>query len=60
MVKYIDGLNEVDEPALCAVTCMEPGCNNKIRYRASEKEIFLYCKKHRTEEGRHSQTRLLR
>jgi len=48
------------DTTLCAVTCMDPGCNNKIRYFACDKEIYLYCEKHRTEEGRHSQTRLLR
>lgn len=43
------------------ITCAEPGCCNKIEYDPDEDiEVPLYCCRHRTEDGRHSQTRRLR
>jgi len=50
----------------CSITCMEPGCLNKIYYETDKRsddytgETPLYCEQHRTEEGRHSATRKLR
>ena len=59
----------------CSITCMEPGCTNKIYYTVADKkecisfgmpndevsddEVPLYCERHRTEEGRHSAVRKL-
>jgi len=42
------------------ITCLEPGCSNTIAYDGEDYEVLLYCSKHRTEEGRHSQTRTLK
>jgi hypothetical protein len=50
----------------CSITCMEPGCQNKIYYQSNPNheeymdEIPLYCNCHATEEGRHSAKRKLR
>jgi len=41
------------------ITCAEPGCVKQIVYYSGDKEIPLYCERHRTEEGRHSATRKL-
>ena len=44
----------------CSITCLEPGCSAKIFYETeTDTEVSLYCEKHRTEDGRHSQTRTL-
>lgn len=42
------------------ITCLEHGCTNTIAYDNEDYEVPLYCAKHRTEDGRHSQTRVLR
>ena len=42
----------------CSITCMEPGCTNRIYYdNYTDIEAPLYCEKHRTEEGRHAATK---
>jgi hypothetical protein len=38
------------------ITCMSPGCTNKIRYGPNE-DVPLYCICHRTEDGKHSEIR---
>lgn len=43
----------------CTITCAEPGCNNSIHYQSDDVEVPLYCPKHRTDYGRHSQVREL-
>ena len=42
------------------ITCMEPTCTNQIKYTNEDTEVPLYCEKHRTEEGRHSQVKILK
>jgi hypothetical protein len=50
----------------CSITCQEPGGSNKIYYETDpehgdyEHFVPMYCERHRTEEGRHSQTRAVR
>ena len=44
----------------CAITCMEPGCINKIHYDTeTDLSVYLYCPCHRSEEGRHAAVRSL-
>lgn len=42
------------------ITCSEPGCTNTIAYDSTTISVSLYCRYHKTEEGRHSQVRPLR
>jgi len=44
----------------CAITCAEPGCNEKIFYETVDTEVHLYCWKHRSVDGRHSAVRQLK
>lgn len=48
------------KPHRFTITCVEPGCNNHIHYTDKDKEVPLYCEKHRTEEGRHAGVRELK
>jgi len=41
----------------CVITCCEPGCSNPIHYDSEDDEVPLYCSRHRTDYGRHSETR---
>jgi hypothetical protein len=43
----------------CVITCLEPGCTRQINYESTDVEVPLYCTIHRTEEGRHSETRIV-
>jgi hypothetical protein len=44
----------------CCITCMEPGCNERIYYETTEHSVVhLYCHVHRTKYGRHAQVRLV-
>lgn len=59
----------------CSITCMEPGCHNRIYYtvadaaksvgfgmkldEVSDIEVPLYCPKHCSDYGRHSAVRRL-
>jgi hypothetical protein len=43
----------------CVITCLEPGCTRQINYESTDVEVPLYCCVHRTEEGRHSETRIV-
>lgn len=44
----------------CSITCMDPGCHTRIFYDTEmDIEVPLYCERHRTESGRHSQVRSL-
>jgi len=48
------------KPTRSVITCAEVGCTNHIVYNPQEDdEVYLYCERHRTEDGRHSQTRRL-
>lgn len=43
------------------ITCMETGCQNTIEYDPKkDDEVPLYCCRHRTDSGRHSEVRILR
>ena len=42
------------------ITCLEHGCSNTIPYSNEDYEVPLYCSKHRTEEGKHSEVRVLK
>jgi phenylacetate-coenzyme A ligase PaaK-like adenylate-forming protein len=42
------------------ITCLEHGCTNTIAYDNEDYEVPLYCSKHRTDDGRHSHTRVLK
>ena len=45
----------------CSITCMDPGCNEKIFYDTDDDiEVNIYCEKHRTKEGRHAAMRKVR
>ena len=44
----------------CTITCLEVGCNTKIKYSPEDEEVPLYCSKHRTVEGKHAETRKLK
>ena len=46
-----------DKSTRCVATCMEVGCLKQIHYRDTDNERFLYCLTHRTDEGRHSETK---
>jgi hypothetical protein len=48
------------KPTRCTITCMEHGCQTPIFYQSTDDEVPLYCEKHRTDEGRHSQVRVLK
>lgn len=41
------------------ITCQEPYCFEQIKYTDKDTTVPLYCKKHRTKEGRHSQVKIL-
>lgn len=44
----------------CSITCMEPGCHEKISYDTEKDiEVPLYCCRHRTDDGRHSHVKIL-
>ena len=50
----------MSKPTRCTITCMEHGCQTPIFYQSTDDEVPLYCEKHRTDEGRHSQVRVLK
>ena len=57
MTQKMNNLALADLYGSCTITCMEPGCQNKIRYYPNDPAVPLYCATHRTEEGRHAQTK---
>jgi hypothetical protein len=59
-MEILSGMCGDEAMTRCSITCMDPGCHTRIFYDSEmDTEVPLYCERHRTESGRHSQVRSL-